>query len=143
MRRVINNKKYDTDKATVIGSWDDGMPGDFDYICETLYKKRTGEYFVHGRGGARSRYAEEREDGWFGGGQSIMPLTVESAKKWAQENLKCEEYEAEFGEVAEDDGTTAVISCRVATAAKKALERTAASQGVTQAKALEHILLDL
>ena len=47
MRRILNGKAYDTGSAKQIAHYDNGLlPGDFDYIEETLYLKKTGEYFI-------------------------------------------------------------------------------------------------
>ena len=37
----------------------------------------------------------------WGGGAAITPLTEQSAKKWAEDHITAEEYEAIFGEVDE------------------------------------------
>ena len=60
----------DTDKAAKVGEWDNGfMPGELDWLCTGLYRKRTGEYFLHDEGGARSRAAvPDGTGGWRGGG---------------------------------------------------------------------------
>ena len=51
MRKIINNKVYDTDTATWIGLSDNGHEyNDSAYSGETLYRKRTGEHFLHGEG---------------------------------------------------------------------------------------------
>ena len=61
MKKIINGKRYDTDTATLIGyNGYNGSHSDFSYWCETLYQKRTGEYFIHGEGGPMSRYAENQ-----------------------------------------------------------------------------------
>lgn len=131
MRKIINGKVYDTETATHVGGWDNGCyTTDFDYAGEDLYRKRTGEYFVHGEGGARSVYAELDGDGW-SGGSAIRPLTYEGARAWAEEHLSAEEYEAEFGEVAEDEGEVAV-TVRVPASAKAALDRECAATGRTR-----------
>ena len=59
MKKIINGKMYNTETAKEIGSWNNGRyRSDFYYVGETLYKKKTGELFVFGEGGAASRYAE-------------------------------------------------------------------------------------
>ena len=50
MKKIINNKVYDTNKATEVGSWESGRWGDFNHIAETLYQKRTGEFFLQREG---------------------------------------------------------------------------------------------
>ena len=41
MKKIINNKLYDTTTAQLVGSWDNNMGGTFDYAAESLYRKRT------------------------------------------------------------------------------------------------------
>ena len=65
-----------------------------------MYKKKTGEYFLYGEGGALTQYSRDTWDGRTGSSQ-IIPMTEESAKEWAVEHLECDEYEALFGEVEE------------------------------------------
>ena len=51
MKKIINGKVYDTEKAKQVayyssaGSW-----RDFQHYEETLYLKKTGEYFLFGEG---------------------------------------------------------------------------------------------
>lgn len=104
MKKIINGKSYDTDTAELVGRWDNGYPcTDFSYCSEDLYRKRTGEFFIFGAGGASSRYAESSGDNRWRGGEKIIPLTYAAAQKWAEDNLDGDEYEAIFGEVVEDD----------------------------------------
>ena len=47
MLKIIKGRKYDTDTAQKVCSYDNGLPsGDFDALCEQLYVKRTGEFFL-------------------------------------------------------------------------------------------------
>jgi hypothetical protein len=101
MKKIINGKKYDTNTAKILGSAGYSHPGDFSYWQETLYRKKTGEFFVHGIGGAMSRYARQTGPNEWTGGEKIIPLTREEARKWAEKNLDAEEFEEVFGEVEE------------------------------------------
>lgn len=48
MRRIIDRKLYDTDRAAQIARYAPlANRDDLDYIVETLYKTPAGEYFVH------------------------------------------------------------------------------------------------
>lgn len=59
MKRYINGKVYDTSTAQEIGSYANaGNWRDFSHYEETLYRKRTGEYFLHGEGGPMTAYRE-------------------------------------------------------------------------------------
>lgn len=106
MKKIIDNKVYNTETAEEIGSWESmDNVRDFQYVCETLYRKRTGEYFLHGFGNAASKYSHlPRENEWTSGEQ-IMPLSYKSAKKWAKMRLGEEKYLEEFGEPVEEEGT--------------------------------------
>ena len=49
----IDGKRYNINTAEFIASWDNDLPYmDFGYLKETLYRKRTGEFFLYGEGGA-------------------------------------------------------------------------------------------
>ncbi len=103
MKAVINGKKYDTTTAEAITSWGNGCgAGDFNRIDETLYKKKTGEFFMFGEGGARSRYAESYDGGRsFGSGEKIIPLSDQEAREWMEAHATTDEYERVFGAVEE------------------------------------------
>ena len=104
MKKIIRGRQYDTDTAQRIGSWDNGLSGtDLEYTDETLYRKRTGEFFLDGCGGARSRYAEV-DGNMMAPGNRIVPVTFDQAREWAEEHLTPEEYESEFGAVDADAG---------------------------------------
>lgn len=103
MKKIIRNKLYDTDTATEIGVDCGGGQGprDFRYWAERLYRKRTGEYFLHGEGGPLTQYARWLDGNNRSGGEKIIPMTYEAARSWAEEHLSADEYQAEFGPVDE------------------------------------------
>ena len=108
MKKVIGGKRYDTETAKEVACTAHGYPNEFSYWCETLYRKNTGEYFLHGLGHAASKYAESCGMNEWCGGEKIIPLTEEAAKKWAEKYLDGDDYEAIFGEVEEDDSKKTV-----------------------------------
>lgn len=109
MKKIINNKVYDTATAKCVASWDNGVYGkDFNRLAEALYLKKTGEYFLFGEGGPMTQYAISRGDNEWTGGERIIPLTYDTAREWAQEKLDGSEYEAIFGPVAEDDSVESI-----------------------------------
>lgn len=142
MRKIIKGRLYDTDTAHMVGEHEDGYPGDFNYTCETLYRKKTGEYFVHGEGNAASRYAEPSGQSNWGPGQRIMPYTYDQAREWAEKNLDADEYEAEFGEVTEDDSQVQ-LSCMVSAQAMTLIRRKAQQDGKTIAAVVEQLAQSL
>ena len=118
MKKIINGKLYDTETAKRIDfiTHGDG-PRDFRYYYEALYKKRTGEYFLHGEGGPMSRYAEPLDQHGWTSGEKIIPLDYKSATQWGEENMTADDYQQEFGQVSEgDDRTVLSISLDSATA---------------------------
>lgn len=103
MKKIINGRSYDTDTATNVGEyWNGRTNRDFQYVFETLYRKKNGEFFLHGEGGAMSRYAEPVGD-MRGAGEKIIPMTEEEAREWAEEHLDADEYVSVFGDPGEGE----------------------------------------
>lgn len=97
MEQRIKGRRYNTKSARRIASWTNNLPtSDFRVVEETLFQKRTSEYFLYGKGGPQSSYGEVKEDGSIGYGSEIIPLTFEQARAWAQEKLSSEEYRQSF-----------------------------------------------
>lgn len=139
MRKVIKGRMYDTETAQLMGSWDAPCSvTDFDWYEESLYKKRTGEFFIHGSGNARSPYARESY-GSATGGEGIRLLSYAEAQEWAESHLDADGYEAIFGEVPED-AEQAALTVFVSAAAKAKLEREAARRGVSQRRVVEDMI---
>jgi|SRR5690554_960523 len=101
MKRIINGRRYDTETAKLVGYTSYSTPGDFNYWCEDLYLKRTGEFFIHGQGGPMSKYSQQVGQNEWTGGQEIIPLSLSEAQEWAEKYLGADEYEALFGKVEE------------------------------------------
>lgn len=98
MKKVIEGKRYDTETARKLGEWDNGLGYcDFSYCSETLYKKRTGEFFLLGDGGAASKYSSKIDMNTWGGETVIVPISDCYAKRWVSEKLSAEDYERIFG----------------------------------------------
>lgn len=120
MKKIIKGKLYDTDTASRLATWDNNLTWkDFDFCEESLYRKRTGEYFLLGCGGARSKYSVSCGNNSWSGGESIIPLSFKAAIEWAQEHMPADDYMAEFGPVPESDAderVTLSISLDAATA---------------------------
>ena len=101
MKKIINGRKYDTGTAELVGDYSYSNPSDFHYVLELLYRKKTGEFFLYGEGGAASVYAEAAGPNERCGGEKIIPFTIEEAKEWAEHHLDADKYEELFGEVEE------------------------------------------
>ena len=102
MKKIINGKKYDTATARLVGKWLYGNgKRDFYLQHEKLFCKKTGEYFLHAKGGPLSVYHTYSGSNSWGGGEVVIPYTLREAQKWAMEHMDGDAYEAEFGEVDE------------------------------------------
>lgn len=104
MKKIINGKKYDTDTAEFVcfTSYGNGS-SDFRHWSEELYRKKTGEYFIYGEGGALSKYACSVAQNEMCGSEQIKPVSYEYAQKFVEEYGTADEYEEFFGEVSEED----------------------------------------
>jgi hypothetical protein len=100
MKKIINGKLYDTDKARYLGG--DSAGDGFSSWSEELYQKRTGEFFLYGEGGPMTKYAENVSDNTWTGGEKIMPLSLDAARQWAEEHLSADDYAEIFGMPSED-----------------------------------------
>ena len=92
---------YDTETAEKIEEWDNGLYGDFRTCEEILYKKKTGEYFINGSGGALSKYSIACGNNGCCGSSDIIPLTKDDAKIWMETKGNPDNYIKEFGEIPE------------------------------------------
>lgn len=97
MNKVINGKRYDTETAELVGEWTNGHRyGEFQYECEELYRKKTGEFFLYGSGGAMSSYAVPSGNSNWTGSSKITPISIDEAKEWVEKNLDADDYEKYF-----------------------------------------------
>lgn len=108
MNKVINGKRYDTDSAREVGYYTTGS--DLAGWSESLYRKRTGEYFLHGYGGPMSRYSRVTGDNEWSGDERIIPLTLEKAQEWGEKYMSADEYEEAFDPVSDDEKKTVTFS---------------------------------
>ena len=101
MKKIINGKKYNTETATLIAKYWNGLSGsDFRNLTEELYIKKTGEYFLHGKGGAMTKYSES-DGNCTRGSSDIIPLNGGEAFDWGSKYMGVDDFEAHFGEVEE------------------------------------------
>ena len=77
MKRLITNKKYDIQDASLVAEYNNGAIDSSELCFEELYLKKSGGYFLYGRGGIKSRWANVD-------GEGIKSLSLEEAKKWVK-----------------------------------------------------------
>ena len=139
MNKIIKGKRYDTETAVQMAEWDNGQYRSFNFMKEVLYRKRTGEYFIYGEGGPRTRYAELVDNNLWSDGSAIRPVSLEEAQKWAEEHLTADEYEEIFGTVEEStEKRTVTFSLTEATIEK--IARIATEKGITKSEVIEQLL---
>lgn len=75
--KVFEGKRrmYDTEKSTVLGTRSFGYFGDPAGYEETLYQTPKGFYFVMGKGGEESPYANDDD---------VHPISAEEAAAWQE-----------------------------------------------------------
>lgn len=130
MKKIINGKRYDTDTAKKIGDDYYSNPRDFNYWEETLYRKNTGEYFLHGEGGPASKYAVTIGQNQWSGGEKIIPLNEAAAKKWAEDHLSADEYEKYFV-LDEDETEKKTVTFSLPLDVIEMIKRGAAEKGIS------------
>lgn len=142
MKKVIRGRVYDTTTARNVYETDNGLCyNDLYYVNETLYCKKTGEYFLHGDGGAGTGYAKH-----YGttsvGAEDIVPLTYNEAKQWAEEHMDGDEYIKEFGDP-EADYTSKIMSISLTQKAIDKVKREAQKQDRSVSKIIEELIENL
>jgi hypothetical protein len=81
MKKIINGKRYDTETAEKVHTWDNGhYPGDFHMYEERLYRTKKGMFFLYKVGGAMSSMARSCGGNSYCGGADIEPLTDDEAE---------------------------------------------------------------
>lgn len=118
MKKVINNKLYNTDTARLIGC----DPNDDCSGGEILYRKRTGEFFISD-------------------GSKIRPLSWDDACIWAKEHLDADIFEKVFGEVTKDE-TKKVFPLNVKVSLLEKVKRSASQHGISASAVIETVLED-
>lgn len=98
MKAIIDGVRYDTDKATLVGEYWNGLDrSDFNYLLEELYVTPRGNWFVAGTGGARTAYVEVRGRLHYRG-SAINPMSPEAAQEWLERSDCVDALEEHFSE---------------------------------------------
>jgi hypothetical protein len=140
VKRIIKNRVYDTTKAKRLAEYEPNpYHSDFHWYCETLFQKRTGEYFLHGDGNAASKYSKNCGQNEWCGDEKIIPLTYEEARQWAEERLDTDNYIGIFGEPAEDDSVTA-LNLTLSSASVAKFKAAAQQQQISQRELMEKLI---
>lgn len=142
MKKIIDGKCYNTDTAKLEGVYENNYPSnDFNWIREEFYRKKTGEFFIYAEGGSHTQYAERLTENNWSGGSEIIPLSYESAKKWAEKYISEEEYERLFGTISEDNERR-LVSISISVSAHKKARRKASMREISLSEYIEKLILE-
>lgn len=143
MKKTIQGRLYDTETAKRCGSYEPNpSKSDFHWYRESLYRKKSGEFFLYGEGNVASPYCKTVAQNEWSSGEKIIPLTYDGAAKWAEEHLGADEYADIFGEPDEGDGEQSRLNCRISAAAHEKLKRMQQERGCTIGEIIEALLHD-
>ncbi len=105
MKKVIDGRVYDTDKAQLLGEVQHGDYGNFESWGQALYKSKSGLYFMNCWGGPLSQYGYSCPGGNISGDDFIHPVNIEQAKNWSEKNMTGDEYIEAFGDPEDTEKT--------------------------------------
>lgn len=133
MKKIINGKVYDTEKAELLATAHHENVKDYAGITlrQWLHRKRTGEFFLAVEGASQSLANVLPESAHSSG---IYPLTREQAQSWAERELSADDWERIFGDP-DDDAKTALSFLVPAPAAAK-LAAEATKRGISKTELL-------
>ena len=145
MRLNSGGRYYDTETAKLCATHkEDPYHQSQSWTEETLYQKRTGEFFLHCVGGPSSLYGKRGEDGVWVAGSKITPLSYDAALEWAKRNIDMELTDKIFWA---DDTSGAydkkvAISITLRSSALKIARRDAAKAGMNLSAYIEKRILE-
>lgn len=137
MKKILKGCMYNTETAKMLACSEHGQIGSFGYFAEELYLTKSGKYFIHGEGGAKTQYAKPDGDGMWMSGEAIRPISEDSAKEWAESELSGDEYERVFGEVSDE---VARLAMNVRPDIKERFDTEKKSRNLTGAEFIEYML---
>lgn len=113
MNKILRGNRYNTDTATKIA-----VSGD-----ESLYIKRTGEFFLHAKGPTDAEW--------------IRPVSENEARSFCRKNAEKAIYDKYFGEV---PNRTVAMTVRLSAANVKKVKAYALERRITVSEAMNRII---
>ncbi len=102
MKKAIDRMVCNTASATLIaGDTSIVGTGDFEWWIEELYLTGNGNWFLFGRGGAMTQYADDH-DGHTSEGEKIIPMSRIEALSWCGEHYAHDTIDEHFGDLVEE-----------------------------------------
>ena len=144
MKKIIqkgrSRQRYDTDTAKIIAVYESGPPGSDDWWKETIYRKKTGEYFLYGEGGILTKYGhppgntEKEEHG------KIIPLSAEKVFEWCSLHPSARGSQ-EILDISSDTEKK-TVTFRLSGAARNIVADMAAEKGITKSEVIETMIFE-
>ena len=102
MKKIIEGKTYNTETATQLGSYWNGLSDyDFHHVSEWLHVTKKGAYFLRGIGGAATGWSEACGDSRTGG-SDIRVMSEHEALDWMSRHCDAEDTEKQFSHLLEE-----------------------------------------
>lgn len=139
MYKVINGRRYNTETATKVAEWENmDNVTDPHWYKEDLFRKKNGEFFIHGVGGPASKYSKATGMNSWSGDEKIVPITYDEAKEWA-ERLEEKDYDKLFGDPEGGSRKLTNFTLDPLTVAK--LKRAAGNSGKSMSEIISELVL--
>lgn len=137
MRAVISRKVYDTETSSELCSQHTGSTSDGTDLNETLYRTRSGRFFLYLSGGRNSKAArisgiDTRAS------ETIVPLEDYEARIFAERHLSPFDLERTFREKGPDSDATILLT--VPASMRDRIKTEAHAAGVTISTFIRNIL---
>lgn len=136
MRELIDGRSFDTDKAVMVAEWDNGLgTSDARFERVQVFRKKTGEFFLHGWGGTatswRENFPRPMPDGRTWAPEGIVPVTRERARELVEGRLGADEARRIF-----EGGAPVTMSLRIPAPLYRAIDAEAARAGEPKARVI-------
>lgn len=142
MKKIIKGKVYDTGAAELIGKEDYlSGTGYFNWFIDRLYRKRSGEFFLHGQGGAFSKYLKTCGDLTMSGGNKFTPLSFAQAQEWANEKLSSDDAAIKHFNEIEINENRKTVGISIAVSTHEKAKRQASIEGISLSEFIENLIL--
>lgn len=97
MKKILNGQRWDTEKAKLVCEVRHSNPRDFNYVRAALYQTlRSKRFFLAGEGGPMTVFAHYDSDNSCSGGEKLIPLSAEEARRYAEQYADAETVERFF-----------------------------------------------
>lgn len=138
IKRSIDSRIYDTSQAEPIAEFSLGKPLDPYYRKETLYRDKSGAFFLCGIGGESTYYARLAGEKYVPG-EDIIMLNDDEARRWLEDWGYTEIILRIFGPKSASD-TTTVVGVHLPDEIKGHAERAAAKKAESVEQWIEQLI---